>query len=320
MLTAHIKPVIDFKNLICTTCKRSFTTAHSAERHIARKIPCYERLVCKKCNKSFNGMNNYVRHINRKTSCRFLHDDPTKKIGKLTCKWCFKSFSTKSNLTKHQDKACKVNNGNRNILFDKLHNRLVAVEKEFKQLRSHPKHIIDNMTVVNNIQTNHINNTLKINFLNFSKHHTVIQNILQSGATEILGKNIIQDVPLYKQVSDRVVNLVGLVFRNPEHKDMQGIYVVNLDSKNHTAYVFDDGQWKVSDWNVLRTQVLEKLFNVLSVSKENKRADLMNIIKYLFALGPGNGKCSSVSELKSNEILEIYRDIGSMLRFSSIAE
>ena len=114
-----------------------------------------------------------------------------------------------------------------------------------------------------------------------------------------------------------MIDLIGLVFRNPDHKELQGVYVLDLSKTKENAYYHEDGDWVLTDWYLLRSQLLQKLHNCLAKSKENKKRDIENIIKYLFVLGDC-GDCKSIKRLTDEETLEVYNDIGKKLKFKTI--
>jgi len=300
--------------LVCKKCNRKFGAIQTLDRHLKKKIPCDRVLKCKKCNKEFKLKANLLRHQNRKTPCEPIQGDPTIKVGPNTCIYCRKVFKSKYNVTAHLN-ICKIKNGGMEILFDEVK----RLKEKVKDLEKKHPHQIQNTT--NNIETqnnNHFGHTFNFNFINFGEGNGVIENILNTKGIQLLSEKFTQDIPRIAQISNRVIDLIGLVFRNPDHKELQGVYVLDLSKTKENAYYHEDGNWILTDWVILRSQLLQKLHICLIKSTYNKRQDIEKIIKYLFVLGDC-GDCNSVKKLTDEETLHVYKDIGEKLKFETIA-
>jgi hypothetical protein len=287
--------------LICKKCNRKFGAIQTLERHLKKKITCNRVLKCEKCNKEFKRFNDFIKHQNRKTPCEPIQGDPTIKVGPNTCIYCRKVFKSKYNVKAHLG-VCKIKNGGMEILFDEV-KRLKEKVKDFESQ--------------NNTTSNHFGHTFNFNFINFGEGNGVIENILNTKGIQLLSEKFTQDIPRIAQISNRVIDLIGLVFRNTDHKELQGVYVLDLSKTKENAYYHEDGNWVLTDWIILRSQLLQKLHNCLIKSTKNKRQDIEKIIKYLFVLGDC-GDCNSVKKLTDEETLYVYKDIGEKLKFETI--
>lgn len=299
-------------SLVCKKCNRKFGAIQTLERHLKKKIPCGRVLKCEKCNKKFKQLGHLTKHQNRKTPCEPIQGDPTIKVGPNTCIYCRKVFKSKYNVKSHLG-VCKIKNGGMEILFDEV-KRLKEEMKELKKNQPHVQNITNN-NIKN--QNNHFGHTFNFNFINFDEGSGVIENILNTKGIQLLSEKFTQDIPRIAQISNRVIDLIGLVFRNPDHKELQGVYVLDLSKTKENAYYHEDGNWILTDWVILRSQLLQKLHNCLIKSAENKRQDIEKIIKYLFVLGDC-GDCNSVKKLTDDETMGIYKDIGKKLQFETI--
>jgi len=295
--------------LMCKMCRKIFGTIQALERHHKRKIPCNRILKCMDCGKVFKQISHLKRHKNRKTSCKFIHGDPTIRVDEKTCIYCRKIFKSKYNVKKHHN-VCKIKNGGMNILFDEVK----RLKQKVKELEKKQTTQVNNIT--NNI-TNHFGHTFNFNFINFGKGEKTIKEILNTKGIKTLEQKFTRDLPMVKQISDKVVNLVGLVFRNPEYKELQGIYVLDPSKTKENAYYQDNGDWVLTDWKILRSQILQKLYNCLSDSKEHKKRDIENIIKYIFVLSEC-GDCRLIKKLTKEETSHIYENIAGSLHFDTI--
>lgn len=301
---------------ICKKCGLKFSTFQMLEKHYKRKIPCDRKLKCEKCNKEFKLKANLIRHQNRKTPCEpMLHGNPSTKVGPETCIYCRKVFKSKYTVKKHYN-ICKIKNGGMEILFEEVKRLKEENKRILKELEKRP--VGQHIETQNNIENlNHFNTNININFMNFSDTDTVIKQIMDKNALAILSKKIQQDLPLAKQISDRIVNLVGLAFRNPDHKELQGVYVLDLSKTKENAYYHENGDWVLANWTDLRARLLQKLYNALAISKENKKQDILNIIKYLFVLGDC-GDLNGIKRLSQDETVGIYKKIATEMKFSTI--
>lgn len=314
--------------LKCLKCERTFTSNQKLEKHKTRKIPCDRVIKCDVCNKLFKLLSDLKRHKARKTPCAIIHGNPTVAVGDDTCIYCRKVFKTKYNAKDHL-RICKVKNGGMEHLVaevrrlsDKLDksNNGIPGSNNINGNNNNNKTINKTINNINNIdQSNHFNTNLNINLINFGDGTDVIKQILKDHAFEILSKKIQLDLPLVDQISDRVINLIGLVFRNPEYKELQGVYVLDLEKDKDNAFHHEDGNWMLTNWSTLRIEILQKLYNCLERTKEDRKRDIMNIINYIFVLG-NCGNCHTIKNLDDNETLQIYNDMGKHLQFGSICK
>jgi hypothetical protein len=300
--------------LQCKLCDRIFGTLQKLERHMKRKISCNRILKCEKCNKEFKQIGHLKKHQDRKTLCEPIQGDPTIKVGPNTCIYCRKVFKSKYNVKSHLS-ICKIKNGGMELLFDEVK----RLKEQVKQLEKTQPKKVQNITNIENQNNNHFGHTFNFNFVNFGEGDGIIENILNTKGIKLLSERFTQDIPRATQISNRVIDLIGLVFRNPDHKELQGVYVLDLSKTKENAYYHEDGNWILTDWVILRQRLLHKLYIALVDSEKTKRKDIENIIKYLFVLGDC-GNCNSIKKLSDEETLEVYKDIGEKLKFKTISE
>jgi hypothetical protein len=304
--------------LVCKLCNKKFGTFQKLERHHARKIPCDRVLKCEKCNKEFKQISHLNKHKNRKTTCNPIHGDPTIKAENNMCIYCRKVFKNKYNVKSHYN-TCKIKAGGMNILFNeikRLDEKTKRQDMEIRKLKQTPQNSINSITNIEN-QNNHFGHTFNFNFVDFGDGDDIISSILNKHGMGLLANKFTEDLPRVKQISDRVTNLIGLVFRNPDHKELQGVYVLDLSKTKDNAYYHEDGKWILTDWISLRGQLLQKLYNCLNQSVDNKREDIENIIKYLFVLG-NCGNCKTIKKLSDDETISIYSEIGNQMKYNTI--
>ena len=303
----------------CDKCEKTFISARNLEKHKEKKIPCNRILKCEKCNHMFKDLYKLKKHQDRKTPCSPLHGDPTIKVGDNTCIYCRKVFRSKYSVKPHLN-ICKIKNGGMDILFNevkKLKEKNESLQEEMNNLKTNTQIINNDNSTHIETQNNHFNTVFKFNFINFGEGDNTIKKILDKEALSILSEKVKRDIPLVQQITNRVINLIGLVFRNPDYKELQGIYVVDLSKINQNAFYHEDGDWILSDWEPLRAQLLQKLYNCLSISKENKKQDILDIMKYLFVLGKC-GECKNIKRLHGDETLKLYQEIGDRMKFKNI--
>lgn len=342
--------------IVCTKCKKTFKSQKYLTSHMNKKTACDVAITCNICNKQFKQNCLLKKHRLRKTSCAPIHGDPTMAAGLNVCIFCRKKLSDRQSLVRHLG-VCKIKNGGMLVLFEEVKKTVDAQTKEVKHLREKIKQLeeqpthqgvagtavanvdptggntancggnaangggntinIDNIVNGDNIVNNHFNTTFNFNMVDFGDGIDTIQEIMDKNALKILEEKYNEDIPHADQISDRVVNLVGLAFRNPDHKELQGAYVLDLAKPKDNAFYHEDGKWKLTDWTLLRSNLLQILFNCLSRTRENKKKDIMNIIKYLFVLGDcGN---TNVKKLNDDETLQIHKNIGEHMKFETIA-
>jgi hypothetical protein len=273
-------------------------------------------------------MGDLNKHLKRKTPCDPIKGDPTKKAALNMCIYCRKQLSGKQSLTRHYI-VCAIKNNGMSILFEKVKHMEIKHANEIKKLTQKVKDLECKKVLItgqttnshnintdnsNNIgvQNNHNNTTLNFNITDFGGGVELIKTILQGQGLQLLENKFTNDVPLVQQISDRVVNLVGLVFRNPDHKELQSIYVIDPDKLKENAYYHDEGKWVLGDWNTLRTQLLQDLyFHYNSIKNKN---DAEGIMKLIFKLSMDKLDSSMTRE----ETAAVLTDIGNYLKFDTI--
>jgi hypothetical protein len=303
----------------CKKCNKSFSTSYSLERHLKKGIPCDKIIRCEKCLKVFKHKGDLSKHEKRKTPCEPIQGDPTKPTPKNTCHFCGKLMSNKRSVRRHFN-TCKIKNGGMMLLFEKvkrLEEKVKAQDDEIKTLKT-PGQIVNGNVDASIDSSNHHNTQININFINWDDNNDSIKKILAEHLPRILAAPRQDDIPFVQQVSDRVSNLVGIVFRNPEYKELQGLYVVDLAKTHDNAFTYNDDKWVITNWDDLRSNMLQKLYTCKPRTKEGQD-DVLDIIKYLFVLGKC-GDCKSIKRLSDEETLRIYSGIASQLGYSSIME
>lgn len=307
----------------CEKCNCTFRSFQILDKHKLRKTLCNRVLDCKKCNRIFTKISHLAQHLNRKTPCEPIQGDPTEKPAVNTCIYCRKQMSNKSSLKRHYN-SCMVKNGRMDLLFNEVrrmkeehkkqaleHKKSTEhMEEEIKLLKEGKSINITNNT--NNTQNNHFNTTFNFNLVNFGEGQDLMRELLSKEGMRLLEKKFVKDLPRIQQLSDRVVDLIGLVYRNPDHKEMQGIYVIDPSKEKDNSYFHEDGEWKLSDWKPLRQQLLQNLSYQMASTKGAKAKDTENIIKTIYSLG-GDGL-----RLTIDENTTVHEAVEQLLKFDSI--
>jgi uncharacterized C2H2 Zn-finger protein len=303
----------------CGKCGKVLSNIQSFEKHANRVNKCDRIIKCEKCNRVFKTTQYLIAHMKRKTPCEPIVGNPTQPTPKNACKFCGRQLSTKQILENHYN-TCKIKNGGMLILFEKVR-QLEIENKKLNEKVNTLEHKTPNTKTINNNTnntdaSNHHNTNININLVNWDDNTEIIKKILAEHLPKLLAIPRLPDVSLVQQVSDRVVNLVGLVFRNPEYKELQGIYVVDLSKNKDNAFTYNDDRWEIASWDDLRTEMLQKLYMCKPKTKE-AQDDVLNIIKYLFVLGKC-GDCKSIERLSDDETLRIYGEISKQLKFNTM--
>jgi hypothetical protein len=199
--------------------------------------------------------------------------------------------------------------------MDILFTEIKKLKDEVKQLKEQ-KGVVPHTGNINinniGVQNNHMNTTINFNLVDFGGGVEAIKGILQGPVLQLLKDKFIPNIPVVQQISDRVINLVGLVFRNPDHKELQSIYVIDPDKLKENAYYHDDGKWVLGSWNTLRTQLLQNLY--FHYNTVNGKNDAEGIMKLIFKLSMDKLD----SRMTREETAEVLTDIGKHLEFDTI--
>ena len=306
----------------CKKCGIKFGSFQNLEKHLNKKIPCNRTLKCEKCNKIFKHKGHLNSHMNRKTPCEPIQGDPTKKTPENACHFCYKKFKSKYNLKKHFN-ICKIKNGGMGLLFKKVE-RLEKENRAMKEQLIKGGQIIinrNNQNIDTNIETqnisNHTNTVFNFTLINFGEGQEEIVKILEHEAPKLLGADQQTDIPIVKQIQDRIIGLIMKVHRNPEQKSLQNIYVTDPEKPKDNAFMYEEGKWIITDWNKLNKNILNNLYNNLVSAKIKPKQDKLKVIKHIFVEG-GCGDSKTIEKMTDDDVAEMYLEIGNKLNFKTI--
>jgi hypothetical protein len=305
---------------VCAKCEKKFSAFQKLENHLNKKIPCDRVMKCDKCDKIFNRRNDLIKHQNRKTPCELIQGDPTKHTPDGSCQFCYKKFKSKYSLKNHYN-ICKIKNGGMALLFKKVE-MLERENKEMKEqmAKGNTKMIVNGIN--QNIETqniaNHNNTTFNFTLINFTEGHDEIIKILTREAPGILSAEQQMDVPMVKQIQDRIIGLVMKVHRNPEQKELQNVYVTDVEKPKDNAFMYDDGNWKIVDWDKLNKNILGNLYTNLDRLNIKSKQDKLEVMKHIFVAG-GCGDRYTIESMSDEAVSEMYLEIGNKLNFKTIS-
>jgi hypothetical protein len=310
----------------CDKCDRTFSDKRGLVRHMNRKAPCDRKLKCDKCNKVFKHISNLKRHQNRKNPCDPILGDPTKNTPPDTCHFCYRTFAHKQSLTNHFN-ICKIKNGGMSLLFKKIED----LTKEVKHLKQNQRNIDGNNNTIdgnnNTINSNHHNTNITLNLIQYGSdaHDIAMATILAESLPLILTQPYDEGRPRQDQIKERIQMILTSVYRNPNHKQLQNIYVVP-EKKEDNAFVYNGDlrdinckKWKIGNWDVLSKDILSKIWNYADKNKTvRKKEDILNIMKHIFVLADLGE--SAVDEMTDDNVKELWTGIGKKLKYNTIIE
>lgn len=310
-------------NTTCAKCNRTYSDTRSLERHMKKKVPCDRKLKCNTCNKEFKQASNLKRHQNRKTPCEAIAGDPTKNTPPNTCHFCYRKFAHKQSLHNHFN-TCKIKNGGMVLLFKKIED-LTNEVKHLKQ--SQGNKIVEGSHNNVTIDSNHHNTDVTLNLVQYGSdtHNKTMATILTECLPLILTQPYDEGRPRDDQIKERIQMVVTSIYRNPNHKQLQNIYVMSeKPTDNAFIYIGNDNdikckKWKIGDWNVLSKDILNKVWDYADRNKTVKRKeDVLNIMKHMFMLA-GLGE-TAVDKMSDENVRELWEDIGKKLKYDTIIE
>jgi uncharacterized C2H2 Zn-finger protein len=306
---------------VCVKCEKKFSSFQKLENHIIKKIACDRIMKCDKCDKIFKRYNDLIKHQNRKTLCEPIQGDPTKQTPDGSCHFCYKNFKSKYSLKNHYN-VCKIKNGGMALLFKKVEQQ----DKKIKQLEEQLENKHSTKMIVHgnnqNIETqniaNHNNTIFNFTLINFDEGQEEIIKILTREAPGILSAEQKMDIPMVRQIQDRIIGLVMKVHRNPEQKELQNVYVTNVEDPKDNAFMYEEGNWKIMDWDKLNKTILRNLYISLEKSHMKSKQDKLGVMKHMFIVG-GCGDRDTIERMSDNAISEMYLEIGNKLNFKTIS-
>jgi hypothetical protein len=306
----------------CDKCFKTFSNYEGLKRHNNKQILCDRIIECKKCHKQFPTITKLNLHNKRITRCDPVIGDTTKTTPPDTCHFCGRSFNRTSSLTRHFN-TCKIKNGGMRYLFDTIKKQQEQIDDQNKILltlvKKQTPDINGNENVVgngNNIIKNHFNTILNIQLIGFDseENNDKMIQIIKNTAFDILSMDIKSDIPTQKQVFDRLLTIAENVYRNPEYKELQNVYVADPIQDKENAFTYDDGKWNIGDWNKVSKNLLQKIYNILYESKL-KKYDSLQVIKHIFVLSGFSDDSIHIAEDNS---AQLYNDLGIKLGFNTI--
>ena len=305
----------------CNKCNHKFSSVQKLEKHKQRKYTCDRIISCNKCDKKFKSTGDLRRHKNRKTSCEPIQGNPLKKTPVNTCHFCYKKLASKQSLMRHFN-TCDIKNGGMNLLFKKvqsLTDEVKALRIENKKMKEHTNIInVDNNNAGGNIYNNspHNNTTLNIQLMGYDseQHIDFLSDVLKKALPGILSLPVREDIPYIVQIQNRIQQIVTTCYRNAEHKEMQNVYVMDETLIKENAFVYQEGIWKLKDWEKLGVELIQKIRMHASTIKN--KDDILKVMKHIMILAGSN--VPVIERMTESQIQELYKDMGGKLKFNTI--
>lgn len=281
----------------CPKCGRMFKLKKTLCRHLKRKIPCDRKLECVKCNKIFSDKGTLNRHLRRKTPCEPILGNTQEPIrNSRTCHFCYREFTLKKNLKRHFQ-TCKIRNGNMPILFRKIEEDRKIIEdlkKENSQIKNIICNIQNNTSIQNNINLqfnvgSFFENSLEKKLLNFGdiKSEQLVQNIIEDEEDRI--RQVIQRPPegKHREVGQRIIELVQLIYRNPQYPQLQNVFTQNSqehfknwkDPKPICTFLWYRNQWTQAEWDKVKKYIIKQINQFMPSHRKDKLQVKSNLRK-----------------------------------------
>ena len=246
----------------CDKCKKPFGTLQNLTCHIHKKKKCDAVNQCPRCDKIFKTTFNYRRHVERKTSCDPMKGNPLIEVKDDMCLFCHVQCVSKKTLAKHY-LTCKVKNGG----VEKILVRVLAELNELKLKHAAPPQVTTpatpSTTNINNgvIINSHHNTVINIQLIDYGsfEHDTKFIELLKEKLPELLLQASRRDIGVIPQIQDRIKDLILFIYRNPNHLDLQNIYVLDPRVHDNSAFIFKDGEWHNKFWNSLLTEIIQRV-------------------------------------------------------------
>jgi hypothetical protein len=267
----------------------------------------------------FKQKSHLQRHQNRKNSCEPITGDPTKNTPPDTCHFCYRKFAHKQSLQNHFN-ICKIKNGGMELLFKKIE----ILTNEVKQLKQtpHGNNVVNNINVTD---SNHHNTSIQLLLSPYGSddHDKSMSEILDICLPLILKKPYDESRSHDDQLAERINLIMMSVYRNPEYKQLQNVYVIP-EKKEHNAFIYNGDsedinckKCNISDWDSLGKNMLSKIWNYADINKSvSKKEDVLNVMKHMFILAELGE--SIVDDMTDENIKELWTDIGKKLKYNTI--
>jgi hypothetical protein len=301
----------------CNKCESTFSSFQMLEKHNVRKYPCNSTLDCKVCKKLFTTTSSLKRHTGRKTPCEPIQGNPLEKTPENTCHFCYKKFAGKQSLKRHFN-TCEIKNGGMALLFHKLTKMNEEMMHEIKTLKENKQttQIGNDNTMNTYINSPHNNTTLNFQIEGYGseKHVNFLDEALIRVLPGILGLPVREDIPKIIQVQDRIQQIMMACYRNPEHREMQNVYVMDAQIAKENAFIYQDGNWKLRDWETLSVELVQKIR--LHTSMIKTPHDILKVMKHIMILAGSD--IPTVEKMTEKQMRGLYKDIGEKLKFETI--
>jgi hypothetical protein len=303
----------------CDKCYSTFSSFQMLEKHSKRKYPCDRVLECNVCRKIFATPSSLKRHTIRKTPCEPIQGNPLEKTPENSCHFCYKKFASKQSLKRHFN-TCEIKNGGMRLLFDKV-TQLTKMNEdmmtEIKTLKGNKQlPMVGNNNTNTYINSPHNNTTLNIQLMGYDSenHIDFLGEIIKKVLPGILSMPVREDTPQISQVQDRIQQIMMACYRNPDHKEMQNIYVLDTRTSKENAFVYQDGNWKLRDWEKLSVELVQKIR--LHASTIKTKNDILKVMKHIMILAGSD--VPTVEKMTEKQMQILYKDIGEKLKFETI--
>lgn len=206
-----------------------------------------------------------------------------------------------------------------NLLFKKIERLTETNERLIKRMENMESINQDgNQNIVgnNNIIKNHFNTNINIPLVCFmgDEHREKMLQIVKDNLN-ILYKPPETDIPHQEQVVNRIGEFVEVIYRNPEHKELQNVYTKHdfKELTENNVFTYIEKNWHIGDWDKVSKDILNKIYDALLRTKIRKKEDVLSVMKTIMeAAGLGNKKISD------ENLQELYCEIGRRMGFTSL--
>ena len=146
------------------------------------------------------------------------------------------------------------------------------------------------------------------------KHIDFLEESLRRVLPDILGLPVRDDIPRMAQTQERIQQIMMACYRNPDHKEMQNVYVLDTQITKENAFVYQEGNWKLRDWEKLGVELVQKIR--LHASTIKTPSDILKVMKHIMILAGSD--MPTVEKMTEKQIQMLYKDIGEKLKFDTI--
>lgn len=251
-----------------------------------------KKYYCTYCEYDAKVKGNYDKHVNTKKHQMLISKESI--ISRKLCKYCNRTFTTKQAMYRHIRYNCNQNSDESIVELCRLLNekdRLLLEQGNHIQVLHDKIEKLTNKLQINNINNGIINNTLKIELLNYE----------QTDYSHLTENDYVSCI---KDCNYSVKTLIEKVHFNENKPENMNIFISSIKGKY--AMVYKNNKWQIIDRKMQIDDLYESNEIILSTWYQEYKVKYPEIIQDMKRYLENKEENATINEVKNEILVMLY--------------